>query len=79
MLMGICSSKQEVSRLCQDCFTYVCRLVDPYVQPMLIVRAPGSDSEQVHRFENDDPFFSEASEIFGMGYQVVNKLTRYPI
>lgn len=37
----------------------VCRLVNPYVQPTLYVRAPGDDYEQVYRFENDDPFFSE--------------------
>lgn len=42
---------------------YMFKLVDPYVQPMLIVRSPGSDFEQVHRFENDDPFFSEISNL----------------
>lgn len=39
------------------------RLVNPYVQPTLYVRAPGEDFEHVHRFENDDPFFSEVSDL----------------
>lgn len=62
MLMGICSSKQKLVPLSELFFTRVVRLVDPYVQPTLIIRAPGSDFEQVHRFENDDPFFSEVNE-----------------
>ena len=37
------------------------RLVNPYVQPVLYIRRPGSDSEEVHRFPDDDPFFSEVS------------------
>lgn len=39
------------------------RLVNPYVQPTLYVRAPGDDYEQVYRFDNDDPFFSEVSDL----------------
>ncbi|KAF8590585.1 NAD binding dehydrogenase [Ramaria rubella] len=42
---------------------YSLKLVNPYVQPTLYVRAPGDDYEQVHRFENDDPFFSEVSNL----------------
>ena len=38
-----------------------CRLVNPYVQPVLYVRRPGSDAEEVHNFAEDDPFFSEVS------------------
>ena len=37
------------------------RLVNPYVQPVLYVRRPGSDYESMHRFADDDPFFSEVS------------------
>ena len=35
------------------------RLVNPYVQPVLYIRRPGSDIEECHRFPDDDPFFSE--------------------
>jgi len=35
------------------------RLVNPYVQPILYVRKPGDDHEQVFNFPDDDPFFSE--------------------
>jgi hypothetical protein len=38
-------------------------LVDPYVQPILYVRKPGNDYEQVYRFPDDDPFFSEVSNL----------------
>jgi hypothetical protein len=38
-----------------------CRLVNPYVQPVLYIRRPGSDLEETHRFPDDDPFFSEVS------------------
>ncbi|CED84737.1 nad binding dehydrogenase [Phaffia rhodozyma] len=37
------------------------RLVDPYNNPTLYVRRPGDDHEEVHRFTDDDPFFSEVS------------------
>ena len=33
--------------------------MNPYVQPVLYIRRPGSDSEETHRFPDDDPFFSE--------------------
>jgi hypothetical protein len=39
----------------------VCRLMNPYVQPVLYVRRPGSDIDEVHTFPDDDPFFSEIS------------------
>ncbi|KAF9069944.1 putative oxidoreductase C terminal-domain-containing protein [Rhodocollybia butyracea] len=42
---------------------YCLRLVDPYVQPVLYVRKPGDDHEQTYRFNNDDPFFSEVSNL----------------
>ena len=38
-----------------------CRLVNPYVQPILYIRRPGDDYEETHRFPDDDPFFSEVS------------------
>ncbi|KIJ44101.1 hypothetical protein M422DRAFT_228745 [Sphaerobolus stellatus SS14] len=43
--------------------THFCALVNPYVSPVLYVRSPGDDYEHVHRFENDDPFFSEVSNL----------------
>ena len=39
------------------------RLVDPYVQPTLYIRRPGSDLDETHRFPDDDPFFSEVSNL----------------
>ncbi|KIY50862.1 hypothetical protein FISHEDRAFT_71176 [Fistulina hepatica ATCC 64428] len=38
-------------------------LVNPYVQPMLYVRRPGDDHEQTYTFPDDDPFFSEVSNL----------------
>jgi len=38
-----------------------CRLVNPYVQPVLHIRRPGSDLDETYRFPDDDPFFSEIS------------------
>ena len=43
--------------------TSTIRLVDPYVQPVLYVRRPGDDYEETHRFPDDDPFFSEVSNL----------------
>ncbi|PSR74105.1 hypothetical protein PHLCEN_2v10061 [Hermanssonia centrifuga] len=40
---------------------YQLKLVNPYVQPVLYIRRPGSDLEETHRFADDDPFFSEIS------------------
>lgn len=37
--------------------------MDPYVQPVLYVRKPGDDHEQTYRFRDDDPFFSEVSNL----------------
>ncbi|KAF7322933.1 hypothetical protein HMN09_00072800 [Mycena chlorophos] len=42
---------------------YMLKLVDPYVQPTLYMRKPGDDHEQVVRFPDDDPFFSEVSNL----------------
>jgi hypothetical protein len=39
------------------------RLVNPYVQPVLHVRRPGDDHEQITTFPDDDPFFSEVSNL----------------
>lgn len=39
------------------------RLVNPYVQPALYIRRPGDDHEQVMTFPDDDPFFSEISNL----------------
>lgn len=39
------------------------RLVNPYVQPVLYIRRPGDDYEETHRFPDDDPFFSEVSNL----------------
>ena len=35
--------------------------MNPYVQPVLHIRRPGSDQEETYRFPDDDPFFSEIS------------------
>ena len=35
--------------------------MNPYVQPVLYIRRPGSDLEETYRFPDDDPFFSEIS------------------
>ena len=56
-------------RLCQT--FYLCRLVNPYVQPTLYVRAPGEDYEHVHRFDNDDPFFSEVRFLVTIHFPVL--------
>ncbi|GJE89804.1 Gfo/Idh/MocA family oxidoreductase [Phanerochaete sordida] len=40
---------------------YQLKLVNPYVEPVLYVRRPGSDAEEKHNFADDDPFFSEVS------------------
>ena len=39
------------------------RLVNPYVSPVLYIRRPGDDSEITTRFADDDPFFSEVSNL----------------
>jgi hypothetical protein len=38
-------------------------LVNPYVQPVLHIREPGDDNERTVRFPDDDPFFSEVSNL----------------
>lgn len=42
---------------------YSLKLVNPYVQPVLYIRRPGSDIEESHTFPDDDPFFSEVSNM----------------
>ncbi|KAK0450805.1 putative oxidoreductase C terminal-domain-containing protein [Armillaria borealis] len=42
---------------------YSLKLVNPYVQPVLYVRKPGDDHEQTINFPDDDPFFSEVSNL----------------
>ncbi|KAF5358182.1 hypothetical protein D9756_001625 [Leucocoprinus leucothites] len=42
---------------------YLLKLVNPYVQPVLYIRRPGDDHEQVTNFPDDDPFFSEISNL----------------
>ena len=39
------------------------RLVNPYVQPVLYIRTPGDDNETTIRFAEDDPYFSEVSNL----------------
>jgi len=45
---------------------YSLKLVNPYVQPILYIRSPGSDEERVIRFPDDDPFFSEVSNLIDL-------------
>lgn len=40
---------------------YYLKLVNPYVQPVLYIRKPGEDYDQMLTFPDDDPFFSEIS------------------
>lgn len=42
---------------------YSMRLVDPYNAPMLYIRRPGDDHEEIVRYNDDDPFFSEVSNL----------------
>ncbi len=42
---------------------FVIRLVNPYVLPVLYVRKPGDDHEHSYNFPDDDPFFSEVSNL----------------
>lgn len=37
------------------------RLTDPYQNPVLYVRRPGTDLEERYNYTEDDPFFSEIS------------------
>ncbi|KAF8654161.1 hypothetical protein AX16_003690 [Volvariella volvacea WC 439] len=63
MLTGTASST-ILSCLRSFCVTDpIFRLVNPYVQPILYVRKPGDDFDQVHTFPDDDPFFSEISNL----------------
>ena len=42
---------------------YSMRLVDPYNAPMLYIRRPGDDHEEIVRYNDDDPFFSEVASL----------------
>ena len=42
---------------------YSLRLVDAYNAPTLYVRRPGDDHEEVYKYADDDPFFSEVSSM----------------
>lgn len=42
---------------------YLLKLVNPYVQPVLYIRRPEDDHEQMTTFPDDDPFFSEVSNL----------------
>ena len=42
---------------------YSMRLVDPYNAPLLYIRRPGDDHEEIVRYNDDDPFFSEVSSL----------------
>jgi len=42
---------------------YALKLVNPYVSPVLYIRKPGDDNETIMRFGDDDPFFSEVSNL----------------
>ncbi|PWN95934.1 hypothetical protein FA09DRAFT_322087 [Tilletiopsis washingtonensis] len=42
---------------------YSLRLVDPYNAPVLYLRRPGDDHEEVVRYQSDDPFFSEVANL----------------
>ncbi|KAK2466970.1 hypothetical protein APHAL10511_001228 [Amanita phalloides] len=42
---------------------YSLKLVNPYVLPVLYVRKPGDDHEHTYTFPDDDPFFSEVSNL----------------
>ena len=37
--------------------------MNPYVLPILYVRKPGDDHEHIYNFPDDDPFFSEVSNL----------------
>lgn len=40
---------------------YQLKLIDPYNNPTLYVRRPGSDTQEVLTFRDDDPFLAEIS------------------
>lgn len=56
------------------------KLSDPYNHPVLYVRRPGSDAEEVHEFNDDDPFYSEMStfvDMYDKGSSEVPVLSSY--
>ncbi|KZV64347.1 hypothetical protein PENSPDRAFT_656651 [Peniophora sp. CONT] len=58
---------------------YQFKLVDPYVQPILYIRRPGADSVETHRFSDDDPFFSEVSNLIEVIEDIEEDPEHYPI
>ncbi|QRV74648.1 hypothetical protein RhiJN_02663 [Ceratobasidium sp. AG-Ba] len=48
------------------CDGHTMRLSDPYGAPVLSVRRAGQDDEDVERYEDDDPFYSEVSNLIDM-------------
>ncbi len=54
------------------------RLLDPYVQPVLVMRKPGDDHEQQVRFPEDDPFFSEVKQCKHIAELSLPKNYRFP-
>lgn len=53
--------------------------MDPYVQPILYIRRPGADSVETHRFPDDDPFFSEVSNLIEVIEDIEEDPEHYPI
>ncbi|QRW03533.1 hypothetical protein RhiLY_02532 [Ceratobasidium sp. AG-Ba] len=51
------------------CDGHTMRLSDPYGAPVLSVRRAGQDDEDVERYEDDDPFYSEAGSSMLSTYQ----------
>lgn len=40
------------------------RLIDPYGKPILKIRRPGSDAEETHTFDDEEPFYAEVRRLF---------------
>ncbi|KAH7890859.1 putative oxidoreductase C terminal-domain-containing protein [Phlebopus sp. FC_14] len=57
---------------------YSLKLVNPYVQPVLYVRKPGDDHEQMYSFPDDDPFFSEACKPVSNWIDIIEDIEEDP-
>ena len=57
----------------------ICRLENPYQQPVLYIRRPGDDYEETYRFPDDDPFFSEVSNWIDVIEDIEEDPEHYPI
>jgi hypothetical protein len=57
--MDISSSRVYILKFTSSSHSFN-RLIDPYNLPILHVRRPGSDNTEIYKFEDDDPFLSEA-------------------